>query len=602
MSSFPFTAVVGQEKLKESLVLNAINPAIGGVLIFGEKGTAKSTTVRGLKSILEFSDSIKSVPLVEMPLSSTEEMVVGTINIPETLKSGKTKIEYGLLHKANNGIIYIDEVNLLEDHLVNIILDAAAMGVNRIEREGISHEHPSNFILTGTMNPEEGELRPQLLDRFGISVQIKTETDLEIRKEIIRRRLAWEKDKVSFVDKWSAEEAKYLERIEEARSLLPKVNLPDYLLDRIVELTVKSGSEGHRAELVMTKTAIALAAWNGRLEVIEEDVYKAAEYALNHRGQFQPPANNDSTDSNNNSSKPENNKSSNLGNNESSPEQESSDSQKGQSSFQSEQDPAQQRFETLELLSRLTRQGTAGKNTFSKQTSEHGRTHGYSENKKLARGPSDIAFFPTLVAGIRKGKKNLSQISLDDLRYKRKISGNKQLHLLVVDTSASMGTQDRLSFAKGLVQRILKCDYQKKNLVAIVGTEGVDAKVFLRPTRNVFHISKVLDSISAKGKTPLIHAMNAALKMAEGFAKKKHHLTSLMVIISDGRVNVPFRNSISKDLDWLADRIRKLGLLSFVVDSNTRFAGSALLRKIANTFHGRYVLMADVHHQEKIML
>ena len=601
MSSFPFTAVVGQERLKESLILNAINPAIGGVLIFGEKGTAKSTTVRGLKSILEFSGSIKSVPLVEMPLSSTEEMVVGTINIPETLKSGKTKIEYGLLHKAHNGIIYIDEVNLLEDHLVNIILDAAAMGVNRIEREGISHEHPSNFILTGTMNPEEGELRPQLLDRFGISVQIKTETDLETRKEIIRRRLAWEKDKVSFVDKWSAEEAKYLERIEEARSLLPKINLPDSLLDKIVELAVQSGSEGHRAELVMTKTAIALAAWNGRLEVNEEDVYKAAEYALNHRGQFQPPQNNDSTDSNN-SSKPENNNSSNLGNNESSSEKESSDSKKGQSSFQSEQDPAQQRFETLELLSRLTRKGTKGKNTFTKQTSEHGRTHGYSENKKLARGPSDIAFFPTLVAGIRKGKKHLSQISLDDLRYKRKISGNKQLHLLVVDTSASMGTQDRLSFAKGLVQRILKSDYQKKNLVAIVGTEGVEAKVFLRPTRNLFHISKVLDSISAKGKTPLIHAMDAAIKMAEGFAKKKRHLTSLMVVISDGRLNVPFKNSISKDLDWLADRVRKLGLSSFVVDSNTRFAGSALLRKIANTFQGRYVLMTDIHNQEKILI
>jgi len=476
------------------------------------------------------------------------------------------------------------------------------MGVNRIEREGISHEHPSNFILTGTMNPEEGELRPQLLDRFGISVQIKTETDLEIRKEIIRRRLAWEKDKVGFADKWAVDEAKYLERIEEARSLLPKVILPDSLLDQIVELAVQSGSEGHRAELVMTKTAIALAAWNGRLEVNEEDVYKAAEYALNHRGHFQPPQNSDFPDSNNKSNKPESSNSSNSANSESSPENESSDSEKGLSSFQSEQDPAQQRFETLELLSRLTRKGTSGKNTFSKQTSEHGRTHGYSENKMLARGLSDIAFFPTLVAGIRKGKKHLSQISLDDLRYKRKISGNKQLHLLVVDTSASMGTQDRLSFAKGLVQRILKFDYQKKNLVAIVGTEGVEAKVFLRPTRNVFHISKVLDSISAKGKTPLMHAMDAALKMAEGFAKKKRHLKSLMVVISDGRVNVPFKNSISKDLDWLADRVRKLGLLSFVVDSNARFAGSVLLRKIANTFQGRYILMADIHHQEKIML
>ena len=165
---FPFSAIVGQEKLKEALILNAINPAIGGVLIFGEKGTAKSTAVRGLKNILGLNSSNKEVPLVELPLSATEEMIVGTINIPNTLKTEQIQIEYGLLHKANNGIIYIDEVNLLEDHLVDVILDAAAMGVNRIEREGISHEHPANFILVGTMNPEEGELRPQLLDRFGI--------------------------------------------------------------------------------------------------------------------------------------------------------------------------------------------------------------------------------------------------------------------------------------------------------------------------------------------------------------------------------------------------------------------------------------------------
>ena len=176
---FPFTGIVEQERLKEALILNAINPAIGGLLILGEKGTAKSTAVRGLKSLMGSSNSASSVPLVELPLSATEEMVVGTINIPETLKTGKTQIEYGLLYKAHNGIVYIDEVNLLEDHIVNVILDAAAMGVNRIEREGISHEHPSQFILIGTMNPEEGELRPQFLDRFGISVNIKTETTME---------------------------------------------------------------------------------------------------------------------------------------------------------------------------------------------------------------------------------------------------------------------------------------------------------------------------------------------------------------------------------------------------------------------------------------
>ena len=602
MSSFPFTAVVGQEKLKEALVLNAINPAIGGVLVFGEKGTAKSTTVRGLKSILDLSGSEHSVPLVELPLSSTEEMVVGTINIPETLKTSQTKIEFGLLHKAHNGIIYIDEVNLLEDHLVNIILDAAAMGVNRIEREGISHEHPSNFILTGTMNPEEGELRPQLLDRFGISVEIKTETDVDIRKEIIRRRLAWETDKEKFAKLWNEEELKYFTRIKNARNLLPKINLPDSLLDLIVELAIKSGSEGHRAELVITKTAITLAAWNGREEVLEEDVFKAAEYALNHRGNFNPHNNHDSTDSTNSTNNTENKNSSDSSNSVDNNRSSTNEGQKSTSSFQAEQEPAPQKYEMLELLSALKHKGSAGKNTSCKQVGDRGKTRGYSENKKLARNPSDIAFFPTLVAGIRKGKKKLSQISIDDLRYKKKISGMKQLHLLVVDTSASMGTRDRLAFAKGLVQRILKFDYQKKNLVAIVATEGAEAKVLLRPTRNLFQISRVLDAITAKGKTPLMQAMDAALKMAEGFSRKKQHLTSLMVVISDGRVNVPFKSSLSNDLAWFGERVKKLNLLSFVVDSNMRFAGSALMRKMADTFQGRYVFMADIHHQEKILL
>jgi len=285
---FPFSAIVGQEKLKEALVLNAINPAIGGVLIFGEKGTAKSTAVRGLKNILELVSSSHQVPLVELPLSATEEMIIGTINIPDTLKTEKIQIEYGLLHKANNGIIYIDEVNLLEDHLVDVILDAAAMGVNRIEREGISHEHPSNFILVGTMNPEEGELRPQLLDRFGISAKIITETEIKIRKDIVCRRLAWEEDKESFSSNWKDEEKNLGETIEKARQLLPQVKLDEKYVELAIDIALEAGVEGHRADIIICKTAKTLAALYKRLEVNEGDIYRAAEYALNHRSDSIP--------------------------------------------------------------------------------------------------------------------------------------------------------------------------------------------------------------------------------------------------------------------------------------------------------------------------
>lgn len=582
-SYFPFSGIVEQEQLKEALLLNAINPAIGGVLILGEKGTAKSTAVRGLKSLLKPSSSSGSVPLVELPLSATEEMVVGTINIPETLKTGKIQIEYGLLHKAHNGIVYIDEVNLLDDHIVNVILDAAAMGVNRIEREGISHEHPSQFILIGTMNPEEGELRPQFLDRFGISVNIRTDTRVDVRKAIITRRLAWESNKTGFLEKWKDEELKISRTIESARLQLPRVTMSDTLLELIVDLAIRSGAEGHRAELVMYKTALTLAAYAMRSQVNEEDVHKAAQYALNHRGNYEPPSPPPSETS---GKKQENSGSSNQPN--------------SKSQFQTNQPPATQKYETLEFLD--TPISNQGKNLNEKQVSNYGRIIGYLENKPSSNKPQSISFFSTIISGIRRGRKKMSEIESTDLRYKRKVSGAKELHMLVVDTSASMGVQQRLAYAKGLIQRILRTDYQKKHFVSVVGTEGKTAKVYLKPTRNFLKIDQVLDSIVAKGRTPLFHAIDKALLTIAGLRKRKEFLANLMVVISDGRVNMSFKNSIQEDLVCFGERVRKLKLRSFIVDSNQSFNGSALLKRMADLFHGSYMPMSEITAREKISL
>ena len=588
---FPFSAIVGQEKLKEALILNAINPSIGGVLIFGEKGTAKSTAVRGLKNILGLNTSNKDVPLVELPLSATEEMIVGTINIPDTLKTEKIQIEYGLLHKANNGIIYIDEVNLLEDHLVDVILDAAAMGVNRIEREGVSHEHPANFILVGTMNPEEGELRPQLLDRFGISAKITTETDIAIRKDIVCRRLEWEEEKQSFSDKWQPNEISIGESIEKAKQLLPKVVLSEKYLELAINIALQANVEGHRVDIIISKTAKTLTAYSGRLEVNEGDIYRAAEYALNHRTDSLPTPPPDGN------SQPDN-QGDNLTNNEAKDKPSGSEPQ----SFQAEQSPATQNFETLDIITDTTNTNTHGKTLDKSQKVRRGKVIGSMDSNARAANQSEIAFFPSLVKGIRRGKKRLSEIDPNDLRFKRRISGRKELHVLVVDTSASMGTLQRLSYAKGLMQRILKNGYQKKNYVAVVGTQGNCAQVVLKPTRNFMKIDEVMDAIKAKGKTPLLHAIDSALNLVESFHKQNKFLTNLLVVISDGRVNVPFRNSMTEDLNWLGKRIKKLSLNNFVVDSNQKFNRSFLLQKMVRIFEGRYMVMEDTLLQGKISL
>src|SRR5512135_1078665 len=313
---FPFTAIVNQEKMKRALVLNAINPLIGGVLIRGERGTAKSTAVRALAALLpeinvvadcpfscnpfekdrlcdncrarvargeELPVARRKVRLVDLPVSATEDRVVGTLDIEQAIKKGEKKFEPGVLAAANRGILYVDEVNLLDDHVVDLLLDSAAMGVNVVEREGISFQHPAQFVLVGTMNPEEGELRPQLLDRFGLAVEIRGIPDPDARVEIIERRLAYEQNPETFATEWMTAEAKLSQEIEKARESLPKVTHSQVDLYAIAELSAGLEVDGHRADLVILKGARAHAALVQRTAIAEEDILLAAELALPHR-------------------------------------------------------------------------------------------------------------------------------------------------------------------------------------------------------------------------------------------------------------------------------------------------------------------------------
>ena len=318
---FPFTQVVGQDDMKRALLLNIVDPGIGGVLIKGEKGTAKSTTVRSLNWILPYRKAVKGCPfhcqfgredrycpycserlakgeklepedvrmrVIDLPLSATEDRVSGTLDLEHVLETGEKKFEPGVLAAANGNILYVDEVNLLDDHLVDLLLDSAAMGTNYVEREGVSFSHPARFVLIGTMNPEEGDLRPQLLDRFGLSVDIKGERDVKMRAEVVKKRVEYDLDPEAYIAKCSKDLEAMTAKIEKAIELHPKVKAGDDVIDMVVSVMVHFGVDGHRADITLMKAAKANAALEGRTEVTKDDIRQTAELVLSHRLKRKP--------------------------------------------------------------------------------------------------------------------------------------------------------------------------------------------------------------------------------------------------------------------------------------------------------------------------
>lgn len=279
---YPFTAIIGQDEMKLALILNVINPLLGGVLVKGEKGTAKSTAVRALPDLLP------PLKVVELPVSATEDRVVGTLDIEAAVQDGKKRFEPGILAAAHENILYVDEINLLEDHIVDILLDAAAMGVNTVEREGISHSHPSRFVLAGTMNPEEGDIRPQLLDRFALCVTVSGEREVEKRVEVVKYRLAYEDNPEAFRLSFAEKQKELADKIRHAKEILPRVKIDDECFEKVARLSIELGLDGHRADLTVIKAAATNAAFEGRERVTAEDLLAAARLALPHRMRRRP--------------------------------------------------------------------------------------------------------------------------------------------------------------------------------------------------------------------------------------------------------------------------------------------------------------------------
>ncbi|MEV5796113.1 putative cobaltochelatase [Streptomyces collinus] len=586
---FPFTAVVGQDDLRLALLLNAVSPAVGGVLVRGEKGTAKSTAVRALSALLpavavvpgcRFScdpaapdpacpdgphepggGTDRPARMVELPVGASEDRLVGALDIERALAEGVKAFEPGLLADAHRGILYVDEVNLLHDHLVDLLLDAAAMGASYVEREGVSVRHAARFLLVGTMNPEEGELRPQLLDRFGLTVEVAASREPEQRVEVVRRRLAYDDDPDGFAARWAAEEAAVRQRIVVARRLLPEVRLGDGALRQIAATCAAFEVDGMRADIVMARTATALAAWAGRTEVLAEDVRQAALLALPHRRRRNPfdapgldedklddtleqyagdddggedDPDPDGPGGGGGGPRPDDGP---QGGGDTAARPEAGEGGEPQASGAREQAaaPAAEPFRTKALSVPGIGEGAAGRR--SRARTEHGRTTGARRPRgtltKLHLAATVQAAAPHQRARGRSGPGLV--IRRDDLRQATREGREGNLVLFVVDASGSMAARQRMGAVKGAVLSLLLDAYQRRDKVGLVTFRGAAAEVALPPTSSVDAAAARLGSLPTGGRTPLAAGLLRAHEVLRVERLRDPARRALVVVVTDGR-------------------------------------------------------------------
>lgn len=648
---FPFTAVVGQDDLRLALLLNAVSPAVGGVLVRGEKGTAKSTAVRALSALLpevavvpgcRFScDPAAPDPacpdgphetgpgvqrparMVELPVGASEDRLVGALDIERALAEGVKAFEPGLLADAHRGILYVDEVNLLHDHLVDLLLDAAAMGASYVEREGVSVRHAARFLLVGTMNPEEGELRPQLLDRFGLTVEVAASREPDQRVEVVRRRLAYDDDPAGFTERWADEESSVRARIIAARALLPSVRLGDGALRQIAATCAAFEVDGMRADIVMARTATALAAWAGRTDVLAEDVRQAALLALPHRRRRNPfdapgldekkldetleefaeqeqgpedddpgPDGPDGPGGGGGQSPEDDSDGPQGGDTGAQPE--AGEGGQPQPSGSGEQQPvrASEPFRTKALSVPGIGEGAAGRR--SRARTEHGRTTGSRRPQgaltKLHLAATVQAAAPHQLARGRSGRGLV--VRRDDLRQATREGREGNLVLFVVDASGSMAARQRMSAVKGAVLSLLLDAYQRRDKVGLVTFRGASADVALPPTSSVDAAAVRLESLPTGGRTPLAAGLLKAHDVLRVERLRDPARRALVVVVTDGRATG------GPEPVALAGRAARLfaadGVASVVVDCESGPVRLGLAGQLAGELEGTAVTLDEL--------
>jgi len=665
-SRFPFTAIVGQTAMKRALLLNAVNPKIGGVLVRGKKGTAKSTAVRSLAALLPevtvvqgcpYNCSpderqglcnrceskpdddgtvtvVRQIPIVDLPVGATEDRLVGSLDIEEAIKTGNRVFEPGLIAATHRGILYIDEVNLLNDHLVDILLDAAAMGRNYVEREGISISHRSEFILVGTMNPEEGDLRPQLLDRFGLAVEVDSRFSIEERQQVVRRRIAYEADPQAFMTEWVQAEAEERERVKRSQELLPKVQVSDDILTLITTICSEYDVDGMRGDIVMYKTASTIAAYEDRTEVNAEDVREAANLALLHRQRRQPFQQpnlaTDQLDSmvddfqNQDNQREPSDQSQNQDNGEGDsepsdltppeseteppepepPEDENEPENVGPGFLLHEQefevgDPFAIRPLNLSPPDKRSRRASGRRNVTITDSSA-GRYVASSQPDGKASG---LALDATLRASAphqidRRAESesaNAILVEPQDIRVKIRESKSGSLVLFVVDASGSMGAQRRMVAVKGAVMSLLLDAYQRRDRVGMISFRGTSATLMLPPTNSVDLAQVHLQEMPTGGRTPLSAGLFKALEVIQTEKIKDRDVLPLLVLLSDGRGNVALGPDSPLDEAYaVAGIIGNDKIPSVVVDTESGYIRLGMVQPVAEAMGAQYLKLEDL--------
>jgi magnesium chelatase subunit D len=654
MTSFPFTAVVGMDDMRLALVLNAVSPAIGGVLVRGEKGTAKSTAVRALAAVLpevavvpgcRFScDPVSADPdcpdgphapdgpratrparLVELPVGSSEDRLVGSLDIEKALTEGVKSFEPGLLAAANRGVLYVDEVNLLHDHLVDLLLDAAALGTCYVEREGVSVRHAARFLLVGTMNPEEGELRPQLLDRFGLTVEVAAPRDPDLRAEVVRRRLGFDDAPAVFASRFAALEQELATQIERARELLGSVELSDSALRQIASVCASFDVDGLRADIVTARAAVAHAAWQGRVSVTSEDVRVAARLALPHRRRRNPfdapgldeqqledaldqaspddpepspdgegpggPTASDAeptSDSGTTDSGTTDSGTTDSGTTTTATEAPRSTSPSSTGPLAPQQSAPGATFRARRLEVPGVGAGAAGRRsravTDAGQLTRAVRPTGALRHLHLSA--TVLAAAPHQLARGRRGVGLI--LRRDDLRDSIREGREGNLVLFAVDASGSMAARQRMAAVKGAVLSLLMDAYQRRDKVGLISFRGHDAELLLPPTSSVEAAAARLTAMPTGGRTPLSAGLLLAHETLGRERLRDPDRRALLVVVTDGR------HTAGAAPERIARYIGTCGVASVVIDCESGPVRLGLAAALAVALEGRCLQLGEL--------
>ncbi len=653
---YPFSAIVGQAKMRRALLINAVDTNIGGLLIKGERGTGKSTAARALADLLPEIDVVADCPFscnphnedemcssclrrwregeplpiisrpmrfVTLPLNASEDRVVGTLDLERAVKEGVKDFEPGILAEANRSLLYVDEVNLLDDHIVDILLDAAAMGVNIVEREGVSYSHPASFIMVGTMNPEEGELRPQLEDRFGLCVEVTGERETAERVEVIRRRQRFLDDAHTFRASFERDQQKLRKDILSAREFLSHVEVNDSSLELVTRIAVELGACGHRADIATCQAARAIAALDRRTAVADGDIRDAAEMALLHRLRKTPfdnqmedlerldriierkgklidlPLQDDLATA------------CSTGEPTVTPDNEAESPTVKLENKRAEASSKEFEIPPLQGVASKTVRTAGGKRNSAITEAGNGRRVGHRfprPDESLDAG--NLAIDATLRAAARRtaGSDKPFSVQKEDLRaaVRRRKTGN--LILFILDASASMGCNERIEATKKVVGQLLVDAYQKRDRVGLISFRDEGAQLVLNPTSSVQLANLRIRDLATGGATPLNHGLAMGLLVSRRELRRDPDISPLLVLITDGYGNVGYAsaNPLRESLE-LADKIheQKLPCLVFdtSIDTSRIRSGKPVpthARRIADAMGAEYYHLSRLQPQEML--